>query len=387
MFSRNPAARSVMTASFVVGQATLLCWLAASAAAQGPTPEQMRELASIQLPDDPAAVLAVVGKSPILAGEVLPKVDAKIREVTAKTGQPIPEPQLKIARVNLVRGELARAIQFKMMRESFVLDQVGTEAADKREEAQQRLAAKARQYFFEEQLPKLKEQFGTEDMAELEAKLGEQGSSLKAQRREFIDQMLGQLYVSSKLDRDPNVPIADIVRFYNQHRDEYERSAEARWEQLTVRFDRFDNRDAALEAIRAMGTEAYYGGSMQAVAREKSQEPFAADGGVHEWTPQGSLRSSVLDKQIFSLPLNKMSPIIEDDEGLHIVRVLERRDAGVTPLADVQDDIKKKLQNKIVAEKQEQLIKELSQRVPVWSIFPKDTPGALPLPGTTGMLR
>ena len=83
---------------------------------------------------------------------------------------------------------------------------------------------------------------------------------------------------------------------------------------------------------------------MAAVSRRlpatKSQEPFAKEGGVHDWTAQGALASDELDKQIFSIPLNAMSEIIEDERGFHIIRVLERQQAGLTPLSEVQDEIR-----------------------------------------------
>ncbi len=354
---------------------------------QGPSPEQFREALETNLPTHPAAVLAFVGKTPILNADIHRKVEARIQSVIEKESRPIPEDQVQFARVNMTRGLLKQAIQFKMMKESFVLDQVATQAADKRDEAFNRMETKARQYFFDEQLPNLKKRYGTEDLAELERILAKNGSSLQAERRDFIDQMLGQLYMNSKIDREPTVPIGDIVVYYNEHRDEYFRQAEARWEQLTVLFERFSTREEARAAIAAMGSEAFYGGSMQAVAREKSQEPFASSGGAHDWTPKGSLRSKVLDQRIFSLPLNKMSEIIEDDEGLHIIRVLERHDAGAIPLAEVQDDIKKAMQAEIKREQEVELIKELSAKVPVWTIFPQDFPGAKPLPESYKVFR
>jgi parvulin-like peptidyl-prolyl isomerase len=129
-----------------------------------------------------------------------------------------------------------------------------------------------------------------------------------------------------------------------------------------------------------MGREAYFGGSLQAVAREKSQEPFAKEGGVHDWTAQGALASDALDKQIFSIPLNAMSEIIEDDLGFHIIRVLERQQAGVTPLSEVQDEIRATLRQEKIAKSQREVMENMKVMIPVWSLFPDDTPGAKPLP-------
>jgi hypothetical protein len=350
------------------------------ASAQVPTRAEVDEAQSVQLPDDPAAVVAVVGRSPILLGDLMPKVDARIREVTEQSGQQIPEDQLHFAKVNLVRGLLVQAIQNKMMRESFLLDQVGTQAADKRAEAEATLASRARQMFFESELPELKKQYKVDDLTELDKLLRKKGSSLAARQRDFIDAMLGHLYIRSKVEKDPEVSIAEINEYYQAHSEEFARPHRARWEQLTVLFKNFPSRQGAHQAIWDMGREAYFGGSMQAVAREKSQEPFAKQGGVHEWTAKGSLASEPLDQEIFRIPLNAMSEIIEDSDGYHIIRVLERQEPGTVPLSEVQDEIRSRLRQQKIDDSQKKLMDDLAVRVPVWTMFPKDLPQANPLP-------
>lgn len=337
----------------------------------------------IELPDDPATVIAVVNESPILLGDLTPKVDARIQEVLSTSKQTIPADQLRFARTNLIRGLLAQAIQNKMMRESFLLDQVGTESAEKRAEADATLATRARQMFYETEVPDLLKQYEVADLRELDNELRKKGSSLTGRQRDFVDAMLGHLFIRSKVDREPEVSIAEINEYYLAHQDEFSHPARARWEQMTVLFKNFESREAAHREIWEMGREAYYGSSMQAVARERSQEPFAKqDGGLHDWTSQGSLVSEPIDEQVFSIPLEKMSNIIEDKEGFHIIRVLERQGAGATPLSEVQDEIRATIREDKIAQAQAKVLEEMTDRIPVWSLFPEDTPGAEPLPGS-----
>jgi hypothetical protein len=348
--------------------------------AQVPTRSQVDDAQSTQLPDDPAAILAVVGRTPILLGDVKPKVEARINDVLSKTSQKIPEEQLHFARVNLVRGLLAQAIQNKMMRESFLLDQVGSEAADKHQEADAKLTSRARQMFFENEVPELKKQYKVEDLTLLDNELRKKGSSLAARRRDFVDAMLGHLYIRSKVEREPKVSIAEITEYFESNTAEFERPTRARWEQMSVLLANFDSRQAAHQAIWDMGREAYFGGNMQAVAREKSQEPFAGKGGLHDWTTKGSLASEKIDRQVFSIPLNAMSEIIEDNTGFHIVRVLEREEAGIIPLSEVQDEIRAKIRQEKIAQSQRKVMEDMQVRIPVWTLFPDDTPRSKPLP-------
>lgn len=333
---------------------------------------------TVPLPTDPAAVIAVVGQSRILWGDIQPKVDAKIASVLKNLKQKFPDSELAVARKQLSRTALIQAIQNKMMSEAFLLDQVGTEAADKRREVSDMMMNRARQVFFEQELKGLKKRFGTEDLTELDQKLREAGTSLYARQREFIDMMLAHMYMSSKVNKDPQVSLAEINSEYTRTLDTYREGAKARWEQLSALFENHPSREATEAAIKAMGNEAYYG-RMDIVAKKKSEEPFASDGGQHDWTTQGSLVSKPIDEAIFSIPLNKMSEIIPDDQGMHIVRVIERKAAGVRPLADVQDEIREAIKKKKVVESQKKMLEDLRERVPVWSIYPDDVPGAKPL--------
>ncbi len=331
------------------------------------------------LPDDPAAVIAVVGQSEILWGDLEPKVDGQIKQALERVGREYPEAELAFARKQLARGALRQAIQIKMMREAFLLDQVAAESADKRREVSDMMQRRARQMFFEIELKRLKKRFDTEDLTELDRKMRAEGVSLRARQREFTDMMLGQLYLQSKTEKDPRITIAEINTRYAQQIERFRHGPKARWEQLSVLFENHPTREDAEAAIKDMGREAYYGGSMQGVAKQRSEEPYASDGGLHDWTSQGSLASDALDKAIFSLPLNKMSEIIEDQQGLHIVRVLERKPAGVTPLANVQEEIREQLKQEKMAAAQEEMLQQMRRRVPVWSLYPDDIPHAEPL--------
>ena len=360
----------------------ILAALAAGAghcAAQGPSPEQIRKALETELPDDPAAKVAVVGKTVILAGDLLPRVDARVKEITAKSPQPPAEMELRYMRAVIFRSLLNQTIQLKILRESFLLSQVGTQAADKRSEAETRLQGKAVEMFQQSELPRLYKKFGVYTVAEVDEKLREQGSSFNSARYDFIDQMLAHLYRSDVVPRDPEIAMIEIRNYYDDNQERYRVKAQARWEQLTAEFGRCGTREATLQAINEMGREAYFGGSMQAVAKAKSHEPFAARGGVHDWTKRGSLASSKLENQIFTLPLGVMSEVIEDEVGMHIVRVLERRPAGVRPISELQEEIREQLKEEKIEAAIKKATAEMGRRVPVWTIFPEDVEGSYEL--------
>ena len=103
--------------------------------------------------------------------------------------------------------------------------------------------------------------------------------------------------------------------------------------------------------------------------RARSSGPTRMQGGVYDWTTKGSLVSKRLDEAIFGLPIGRMSQILEDDTGFHIVRVIERVEAGRKPFLEAQTEIRKQLREADVERQRKDFLAKIKQRTPVWSIF------------------
>lgn len=357
-----------------------LLWQSQVASAQGMTKEEANKLAKMELPTEQSEILAWVGNTPILVGELLPKVDQRIAAAATVELSQIPELELKIVRIKLLRSLLSETIQTKMLGHAFVLSKVGSATAEQRDEAEKKIESQARKAFSENEVPRMMKKLEVRTILELDERLREEGTSLKTLEDEYRDRMLRTVFVQELIPEKPQVEPSEIFHYYNSHLSEFETEAKARWEQLSVLFENFQTREAALQAISDMGREAYFGGNVQSVAKEKSQEPMGRKGGLHEWTFKGSLRSKKLENEIFSLPLNRLSNIIEDESGFHIIRVLERVEAGITPLEEVQDDIKEKLREQKLKDAEKDVLERIRRDVPVWTRYPEDLKGAKPLP-------
>ncbi len=100
-----------------------------------------------------------------------------------------------------------------------------------------------------------------------------------------------------------------------------------------------------------MGNEVWQRGTQKPVqgpafaeiAKAKSDGFTAKDGGVHDWTTKGALQCKAIDEALFTLQVGQMSPILDSGPAFHIVRVLERKEAGRKPFTDVQADIRDRL--------------------------------------------
>ena len=79
------------------------------------------------------------------------------------------------------------------------------------------------------------------------------------------------------------------------------------------------------------------------------------------------MASETLDQAIFTLPVGRLSDRLEDNEGFHIVRVIERTEAGRVPFEQAQVDIKETLRKEHIKSQITAYVAKLKQEIPVWN--------------------
>jgi parvulin-like peptidyl-prolyl isomerase len=168
-----------------------------------------------------------------------------------------------------------------------------------------------------------------------------------------------------------------MLAWYREHAAEYELVGKARWQHLMIRAGSTRSKGEAYELARQCGAQIYHGASFEEIARQHSEGSTREAGGLHDWTSQGSLASKVLDHALFTLPTGQLSQPIEDEQGFHVIRVLERKDAGSVPFAEAQVEIKTKIKQQRVVNRVKEYLAELKVKTPVWTVFDLPPGGAV----------
>jgi hypothetical protein len=303
---------------------------------------------------EPGRVLAVVGGRPIMVGDMLYEINELIEEHAAGAPEDIKETQRQQLTIRMLPKFVDRQLIY--------VDSVrglpdGADMATINESLGKS--------FDEEALPKFLKQTKMNSSTEFDAKLRAMGVSLRQFRQAWIDDQFMKYFIGQKLDVKGEVTLAEMREYYDQHISEFQYPSRARWEQLVVRFERVSDRKQAERMIAEMGNEVVYGASLPEVARKRSHDFLAKDGGQQGWITQGSLAAAALDKAIFEIPINTLSDIIETNTGLHIIRVLERTPAGTKPFRDAQVEIKEKLLDGRKEQQFEEYIKRLRREIPI----------------------
>jgi hypothetical protein len=228
--------------------------------------------------------------------------------------------------------------------------------------------------FDETQLPSMMADEGVSNSLEFERRLRERGTSLDRIKKMFFERGLAQEWLRKNAGEIDEIPHAELIAYYHQHLDEYDYSAKARFEILTIKTGLKRSQTAAWEILAGMGNEVLAGRPFADVAKSRSEGPTASAGGAYDWITKGSLAMRKVDEAIFSLPVGELSSIIEDGEALHIVRVTERKPDGRIPFLEAQVEIRKTLTETKRKAAVDDYLAKLRARTPVWTVF-DDTSG------------
>lgn len=144
-------------------------------------------------------------------------------------------------------------------------------------------------------------------------------------KEEMILQKLVALDVNAKI----KISEDEIEDYFNERRNDYKTDLRARVFQIVV-----VDRAAAEKAVERLKS----GEEFAKVAADVSISPEARRGGdlgfITRW-----IMPEPLDKTIFNLPLNTISPVVQSPYGFHVFKVTEMQRAREANLADVREDV------------------------------------------------
>ena len=303
---------------------------------------------------EPSRVVALVGGEPLFVGDMLFEANQLIE---AKIPQ-APESAKQVQRKRILKAMTRKFVDQKLL----FVDAMAKLPAEANVD---NLIEQATGIFNEQVLPQMMESSGVTNVAEFDGNLRVQGSSLRQVRLAWAKDQLARQFVQQDLKVNQAVAHQEMLEVYLANKEKYAVRARSKWEQIMVRFDKHDSRAAAKKKIAELGNQIIHGANLAAVAKKQSDGFRAAQGGQHDFTGKGALVLKEIDEAIFTLPVNKLSDIIESRDGYHIVRVLERNDASYTPFTEAQIEIRKKIKNDRFNSAFEHHLESVRARIPV----------------------
>jgi peptidyl-prolyl cis-trans isomerase D len=141
---------------------------------------------------------------------------------------------------------------------------------------------------------------------------------------------------------------SDIREYYEANASTYTHPEQRRARHILLRADpeapATDETEQAWRATAAAVLERLRGGEdFATLARELSEDPLTAErGGDLGFFGPGEMFEG-FETTAFATPVGQLADVTETPHGLHVLEVTDSREAGVTPLADVEDEIRRLL--------------------------------------------
>lgn len=230
---------------------------------------------------------------------------------------------------------------------------------------------------FEQQGTKVKLQYAVlsaEDIAKqikpTDAELKAYYESHKAAYANSIPEKRTARYVVidiSNLQNSIKISPEELQAYYNQHREEFRQPEQVKASHILIKTPppgpdgKVDPKAEAAARAQAekILKELKAGASFEELAKKNSDDKASAiNGGSLGWFQRGAMVPE-FEKAAFSLPKGQISGLVKSQFGYHIIRVDDKREAGVQPL----DAVKEQIEPILVHQKAQQEADNLANKI------------------------
>lgn len=182
---------------------------------------------------------------------------------------------------------------------------------------------------------------------ELEASITREGGTLEEYAREVRRYLLKMKIMAREIKPKIAVGEDEIGEYYRKHLDRYEGKEAVRVSQILFIVPKGSNEETRRELksqASALREKLEAGEPFEFMANRYSQGPAAKSGGDLGFVERNMMFPAV-DEAAFSLEIGAVSEVIESPIGFHIIRVTDRRGAGVKPVSEVRQEITDTIRN------------------------------------------
>ena len=201
-------------------------------------------------------------------------------------------------------------------------------------------------------------------MEDLLNNLAKENSTFEAHKKDVKEHLLRMKLIRHELKSKIMITEEEIGEYYQQNRENYEGKEAVRLKHILIIIPKGADEkvktklraevDAILERLQK-------GESFDVIASRYSQGPAAAAGGDIGFVEKGSMQP-VVDSAAFSLKKDELSGAIESPIGFHIIKVIDKRGAGIKPIESVREEIKAKIEEDKWDKKYLEWLKELRKK-------------------------
>ena len=202
------------------------------------------------------------------------------------------------------------------------------------------------------------------NMEDFKKNLAREGNSLESLKKDIRNQMMRMRLLRREIKSKVIVSDDEIGEYYNKNRQDYEGKEAVRLKQIFLAIPAKADKKTKTkikEKAQQLRKRVLGGEPFELLAVKYSQGPGAAQGGDIGFIEKGTIIAAV-DSVAFNLPMEQISEVIESGIGFHIIKVVDKKGAGLKPIAAVREEIKAKIEDEKLEKKYEEWITSIRQK-------------------------
>jgi parvulin-like peptidyl-prolyl isomerase len=196
------------------------------------------------------------------------------------------------------------------------------------------------------------------NMEEFKKNLAREGTSLESLKKDIRSQMVRMRLLRWEIKSKVMVSDEEIGEYYTEGKEA------VRLKQIFLAIPaKADKKTKAKikEEAEQLRKRVLAGEPFELLAVKYSQGPGAAQGGDIGFIEKGTIIVAV-DSVAFNLPMEQVSEVIESSIGFHIIKVVDKKGAGLKPIATVREEIKTKIEDEKLEKKYEEWITSVRKK-------------------------
>lgn len=191
--------------------------------------------------------------------------------------------------------------------------------------------------------------------------LKSQGLSMREYRAKLKEEVIVQIMLSQQRRSRSIVSPAKIENYYNENRNRFYQEERVHLKLIRLAPYASENIDLLMQTATKIIEEIENGESFEELAKKYSQDTRKDRGGDWGWINRSDIRDE-LSGVAFALQKGEHSEPIQVKNDIFILKIEDRKDAGVQPLAEVRDQIEGILVGQMARDEQDKWLESLRKK-------------------------
>jgi peptidyl-prolyl cis-trans isomerase C len=208
--------------------------------------------------------------------------------------------------------------------------------------------------------------------AELNLALSSRGLDRVGLNRELEKSLTISKYIQDTVVKKVAVTPAEVSQYYQEHTEEFRHPDLVRTSHILITVPGGatpEQERLARQRAESLLARAKKGEDFARLAKDNSTDGSASAGGDIGLTPRGQLAPEY-EEAAFSLPVGAISGLVRTQFGFHVIKVTEKRKAGLATLDQVQAELTQFLKSQKAQAEVSKVVNQLSTQAKIVSYIP-----------------